>query len=89
MSHLRLIICIAVFAAACFSSTVPALGSGNPQPTRGRDLPGKFTPKQIKSSCGKAGGEFFPQGKTGTFGCENHKTGKMVLCNKHGKCTIF
>jgi hypothetical protein len=83
MSHSRLIFCIAVFAAVCFGSTAPAGAQ------QGRELKGTYTPNQVKSACDKVGGEYFPQGQTGTYGCENHNNGSMVLCNKHNKCTGY
>ena len=58
-------------------------------PTAGEELKGKYTPDQVKGSCDKAGGEYFPQGRSGTYGCENHKNGNMVLCNKENKCTGY
>jgi hypothetical protein len=78
MSRSRLVICIAVFAAVCFSSVAPA-----------KELGGTYTPEQVKGACDKVGGEYFSQGQTGTYGCENHKNGSMVLCNKAQKCEGF
>ncbi len=75
MSHSRLVICIAVLAAVWFSSA-----------TLAKELAGKYTPEQVKSACDRVGGEYFPQGQSGTYGCENHNNGSMVLCNKDNKC---
>ena len=55
----------------------------------GEELKGKYSPEQVQSSCAKVGGEYFPQGRSGTYGCENHKNGNMVLCNKENKCTGY
>jgi hypothetical protein len=79
MNRLALTVVIATFAAAsayCMSSNA-------------KELSGTYTPEQVKASCDKVGGEYFPQGQTGTFGCENHDNGNMVLCNKEGKCTGY
>lgn len=54
-----------------------------------KELSGTYSPEQIKGACDKVGGEYFPQGQTGTYGCENHKNGSMVLCNKENKCTGY
>lgn len=75
MSHSKLIICMAIFAALTFSSTALA-----------EKLNNKYTPEQVKSACDKVGGEFFPQGQSGTYGCENRNNGAMVLCNGNNDC---
>ena len=46
----------------------------------------KYTPEQVKSSCDKVGGEYFPQGQSGTYGCENRNNGAMALCNGNNDC---
>lgn len=52
-------------------------------------ISGTHSPDEIKSACGKVGGTFYPQGGTGTYGCENSNNGNMVLCNKDQKCTGY
>lgn len=74
-------ICLTIataLAVICFCPTATAA-----------ELSGTYTPEQIKGACDKVGGEYFPQGQTGTYGCENHENGSMVLCNKDNKCTGY
>lgn len=78
MRSTNMITCLTFLAAACLSTTSIA-----------KELSGKHTPEQIKAACDKVGGEYFPQGQSGTYGCENHKNGSMVLCNKENKCTGY
>jgi hypothetical protein len=79
MNRLTLTIAVATFVVASAYSAH----------TTAKELSGTYTPEQVKASCDKVGGEYFPQGQTGTFGCENHDNGNMVLCNKEGKCTGY
>jgi hypothetical protein len=75
MSLSRYLLSAAIFASFCLSLTAGT-----------KELDGKYTPDQVKSACDKVGGEYFPQGTSGTYGCENHKNGSMVLCNRDNKC---
>lgn len=55
----------------------------------GERLKQKVSPEQLKKACDGVKGEYFPQGQTGTFGCHNHKNGKVVLCNKSNTCDSY
>ena len=48
----------------------------------------KASPEQVKAGCDRQGGTYYPQGRSGTYGCE-FKDGNMVLCNKQEKCTPY
>jgi hypothetical protein len=79
MSKSKLIAYIAILAALTLGVSVSAETK----------MKTKFTPEQIKGGCAKVGGEFFPQGGTGTYGCENRDNGNMILCRRDNECTFY
>lgn len=79
MSKVKLIVAVAVLAALTLSYSASAETV----------LSSKFTPEQIKGGCAKVGGDFMPQGQTGTYGCENRNNGNMILCRGDNQCTFY
>jgi hypothetical protein len=70
------ILCLALFA----------LGSDSEAMAWGKDfaLQGTYSNKQIKQRCDQAGGSFYNDTSTGTYGCS---TGVGIVDCKDGKCT--
>ena len=79
MSKVKLIAAVAVLATLTLSYSASADNKFN----------SKFSPEQIKSGCAKVGGDFFPQGQTGTYGCENRNNGNMILCRGDNNCSFY
>jgi hypothetical protein len=50
---------------------------------------GTHSQEEIRKACNAVGGELLGVSDLGSYGCENHKTGTMILCNKKQKCTVF
>jgi hypothetical protein len=50
---------------------------------------GTHSKEEIRKACNAVGGELLGVSDLGSYGCENHKTGTMILCNKKQKCTVF
>lgn len=50
---------------------------------------GTHSQEEIKKACNAVGGDLLGVSDLGSYGCENHKTGTMILCNKNQKCTVF
>jgi hypothetical protein len=50
---------------------------------------GKISKDDLRTACNKAGGTLLGVSDSGSYGCENEKTGGMILCNKQTECTGY
>jgi hypothetical protein len=53
-----------------------------------RDM-GKISKDDLRTACNNVGGDLLGVSDSGSYGCEDNKSGNMILCNKDSNCTLF